>query len=240
MSFYAKDDPACPVAEGPETATLSRAQKPRPRNAIPPILTVGIGHRFYNPGLGRWVSRDSINGPVLSAYVLVANNPAMLLDVLGLSAEEGPPTGYPTPIETGWWLGMAVSKLIDKLFAIDESELVWNEKDPEKLCKPPMKPCDVFVKWTQEYATVDVQVAHWSTTFKYWSRREKERESRCCLECPPLQDDPPSKELLRERSGTYNDLPNAGIVGKMYGFLVLYSMKWYRETRTQRALVTGI
>jgi hypothetical protein len=53
MGFYAKDELACPVAERPETETLSRARKPRPGNAIPPILTVGIGHRFYSHGLVR-------------------------------------------------------------------------------------------------------------------------------------------------------------------------------------------
>jgi hypothetical protein len=63
MGFYAKDEPACPVAERPETETLSRDQEPRPGNAIPPSFTVGIGHRFYSPSLGRWVSRDPINEP---------------------------------------------------------------------------------------------------------------------------------------------------------------------------------
>jgi hypothetical protein len=90
MSFYAKDDPACPVAEGPETATLSRAQKPRPRNAIPPILTVGIGHRFYSPSLGRWMSRDPIGERGgINVYALLGNAPPVLLDRLGLAAASG-------------------------------------------------------------------------------------------------------------------------------------------------------
>ena len=46
MGFFAKDEPACPVAERPATATLSRARNALSQNAIPPILTVGIGHRF--------------------------------------------------------------------------------------------------------------------------------------------------------------------------------------------------
>jgi hypothetical protein len=53
MGFYAKDERAQPTAERAVAQTLSRARKPRPGNAIPPILTVGIGHRFYSHGLVR-------------------------------------------------------------------------------------------------------------------------------------------------------------------------------------------
>jgi hypothetical protein len=84
MAFYPKDEPAHPAAEGPVTATLSRARKPRPENVIPPILTVGIGHRFYNPSLGRWVSRDPIGergGTGL--YALLANDPITAIDPFG-------------------------------------------------------------------------------------------------------------------------------------------------------------
>jgi RHS repeat-associated protein len=85
MGFYAKDDPACPVAERPETATLSRARKPRSQNAIPPILTVGIGHRFYNLSLGRWESRDPIGEwDSRSVYCVLGSNAIALIDLLGL------------------------------------------------------------------------------------------------------------------------------------------------------------
>jgi hypothetical protein len=48
MGFYAKDEPARPAANKAVARTLSRDRKPRPENVIPPILTVGIGHRFYS------------------------------------------------------------------------------------------------------------------------------------------------------------------------------------------------
>jgi hypothetical protein len=53
MGFYAKDEPANPAAIRATARALSRARKPRSENAIPPILTVGIGHRFYSHGLVR-------------------------------------------------------------------------------------------------------------------------------------------------------------------------------------------
>ena len=61
MGFYAKDEPAHPAPERAVARALSRAQKPWPENAWPPIFTVGIGHRFYNPSLGRWMSRDPVS-----------------------------------------------------------------------------------------------------------------------------------------------------------------------------------
>jgi hypothetical protein len=85
MGFYAKDEPVHPAADWVVTGTLSRARKPWPENSWPPILTVGIGHRFYNPGLGRWVSRDPIErvgGIILNVFV--GNNPHGVIDLLGL------------------------------------------------------------------------------------------------------------------------------------------------------------
>ena len=106
MGFCAKDEPACPVAERPETAMLSRARNARPQNAIPPIVTVGIGHRFYSPSLGRWLSRDPIGEEMFlgnfirgrteedrvrlrkesreSAYEFVDNSPIASVDPHGL------------------------------------------------------------------------------------------------------------------------------------------------------------
>lgn len=85
MGFYAKDEPEQPVAERPETERLSRDQEPWPENSWPPILTVGIGHRFYNPGLGRWLSRDPIGETGgLGIYLIVADDPVNSIDYLGL------------------------------------------------------------------------------------------------------------------------------------------------------------
>jgi RHS repeat-associated protein len=84
MGFYAKDEPAQPTDGRSVAGTLSRARKPRSQNAIPSIFTVGIGHRFYNPGLGRWVSRDPIDeegGLNLSSFV--SNDPTHRVDLLG-------------------------------------------------------------------------------------------------------------------------------------------------------------
>ena len=88
MAFYAaKDEPAHPAPERAVSRTLSRDQKPRPENTIPPILTVGIGHRFYSPSLGRWLSRDPIGcAGGLNVLAFSENEPTRRLDILGLRA----------------------------------------------------------------------------------------------------------------------------------------------------------
>jgi RHS repeat-associated protein len=85
MGFYAKDEPAQPTDGRSVAGTLSRARKPRSQNAMPPILTVGIGHRFYNPGLGRWMSGDLIVelGGV-HAYLFIGTDLLNQTDYLGL------------------------------------------------------------------------------------------------------------------------------------------------------------
>jgi hypothetical protein len=92
MGFYVKDEPACSVAERPVTATLSRARKPRSQNAIPPILTVGIGHRFYSPSLGRWMSRDPIGEDGGSNLLRFCENRGIdRTDSLGLQVSNSQP-----------------------------------------------------------------------------------------------------------------------------------------------------
>ena len=94
MGFYVKEEPAHLATEKAAARTLSRARKPQPRNAWPPILTVGIGHRFYNPGLGRWVSRDPI-GELggLSMYGFCNNMPVQTYDLNGEMFEYAPIIG---------------------------------------------------------------------------------------------------------------------------------------------------
>lgn len=73
MGFYSKDEPVHPAPERAAARALSRVRKPQPRNAWRPILTVVTGHRFYNPELGRLMSRDPIGeegGIALCAFVL--------------------------------------------------------------------------------------------------------------------------------------------------------------------------
>ena len=86
MGFYAKDEPAHPAPERAVSRTLSRARKPRPENAWLPIWTVGIGHRFYSPGLGRWMSRDPLGEGIFSAglYAAARNALCCRFDYLGL------------------------------------------------------------------------------------------------------------------------------------------------------------
>ena len=86
MGFYAKDEPAHPTADKAVARTPSRDQEPRPENAWQPILTVGIGHRFYSPALGRWVSRDPLweHGPGGCQYILCSNSALNRFDYIGL------------------------------------------------------------------------------------------------------------------------------------------------------------
>jgi hypothetical protein len=54
---------------------------------MPPILTVGIGHRFYSPSLGRWMSRDPMSeAGGISLLCFIANDAVRRIDPLGLSA----------------------------------------------------------------------------------------------------------------------------------------------------------
>jgi uncharacterized protein RhaS with RHS repeats len=75
---------------------------------MPPILTVGIGHRFYSPELGRWMSRDPIGvagGANLDAFVF--NDTINRIDRLGqLSLAYNPsPSSSVTLFELGLeWL----------------------------------------------------------------------------------------------------------------------------------------
>ena len=45
-----------------------------------PILTVGIGHRFYSPELGRWMSRDPAKNRNMRKYCFCRNSPSLRLD----------------------------------------------------------------------------------------------------------------------------------------------------------------
>jgi len=62
------------------------------------------GARYYNPGLGRWASRDPIEeeGGV-NLYAAFLNSPACLYDILGERPRPGtkPPTWWPDP-GPGW------------------------------------------------------------------------------------------------------------------------------------------
>jgi RHS repeat-associated protein len=50
------------------------------------------GHRFYNPNLGRWLSRDpSGEGQDKNIYVYVLNGPSRLVDPFGLTTSVGLP-----------------------------------------------------------------------------------------------------------------------------------------------------
>jgi hypothetical protein len=96
MAFYAKDEPEHPAAIRATAGMLSRDQEPRPGNATPPILTVGIGHRFYNPALGRWMTKDpagETGGEALYAFVL--NRPVLFVDRLGLETIGASMVGNP-------------------------------------------------------------------------------------------------------------------------------------------------
>ena len=103
MGFYAKDEPAHPAADWVVTGTLSRARKPRSQDVIPPILTVGIGHRFYNPSLGRWLSRDPIGeSQGLNLQTFTQNNTVLLIDAFGLATVPWNPGGVGFPSGPGW------------------------------------------------------------------------------------------------------------------------------------------
>jgi hypothetical protein len=89
MGFYAKEEPARLATGKAAARTLSRVRKPKPRNAWPPILTVGIGHRFYSPSLGRWTARDPAGEiDVGSLQISVGNSPLNLVDPTGLLSWE--------------------------------------------------------------------------------------------------------------------------------------------------------
>ena len=91
MGFYAKDETS-PSACDPATADPQYSpRKCKPENAIRPILSVGVGHRFYSPGLGRWLSKDPIGeAGEDNEYGFVENNGADSCDFLGLyKSQEG-------------------------------------------------------------------------------------------------------------------------------------------------------
>ena len=98
MHLLAKDG-AILSSGGPEAVTI-HARNTRPQNAVPPILTVGIGHRFYNPELGRWISRDPLcDTKARSVYAAVQDEPIAGVDHLGLFVVCGDP--FWTPL-TRW------------------------------------------------------------------------------------------------------------------------------------------
>ena len=145
MGFYAKDEPAQPDAARTVTGALSRARKPRPGNAIPPILTVGIGHRFYNPGLGRWLSRDPLmerGADNLNSWC--SNNGVEIFDPIGLAdftfliADLGPRLSaqHSTEIKT------SSKKHLFRKMVKDAVVAAYNP--------PPtyQSPCEVRVQWT--------------------------------------------------------------------------------------------
>ena len=56
------------------------------RNARPGNTGVVAGSRYYNPGLGRWTSRDPIGEPGgTNLYAFLGNSPAGLVDADGRS-----------------------------------------------------------------------------------------------------------------------------------------------------------
>ena len=85
MGFYAKDEATTGAGDLATADPQYSLRKCKPRNAIPPISTVGVGLRFYSPALGRWMSRDPIGerGGVY-LYVYCENQGVQAIDPLGL------------------------------------------------------------------------------------------------------------------------------------------------------------
>ena len=98
----------------------SAAWSLRPKTAIPGDAGVVTGHRYYNPGIGRWVSRDPIGEQGgLSLHAVLANCPASAIDALGL-----------------FFLGPHVNKLQVELckpawWELDMAVEAWQPTDPE-------------------------------------------------------------------------------------------------------------
>ena len=54
---------------------------------------VDYGYRFYNPSIGKWMSRDPLGEfGGLNLYGFVGNNPANFFDPLGLADDSGTKT----------------------------------------------------------------------------------------------------------------------------------------------------
>ena len=73
---------------------IASAQYPRPENEPTPTATASgaryYGYRFYSPGLGRWISRDTIEEQGgLNLYGFVDNDPVNWFDTLGDSKSNG-------------------------------------------------------------------------------------------------------------------------------------------------------
>jgi len=88
MGFYAKDEATPGGGDFTAADPQCSPRKCKPRNAIPPISTVGVGLRFYSPALGRWASRDPSGETLqINIYAFVNNGPVISIDVLGLFGE---------------------------------------------------------------------------------------------------------------------------------------------------------
>ena len=76
MGFYITDQTR---NRGPRAAAPPWGPKPA-RGPIPEVIS---GYRFYNPDLGRWVSRDPIGEEGdINIYALVWNSPIDFFDIL--------------------------------------------------------------------------------------------------------------------------------------------------------------
>jgi RHS repeat-associated protein len=88
--------------------TTSPARSPARTHASPKTHTPlprlsNLGHRFYSPGLGRWVNRDPIGEPGgILLYGTARNSLINLIDKLGLAVPGDPdyhPPKSPTPTD---------------------------------------------------------------------------------------------------------------------------------------------
>ena len=69
----------------PETSEAQEPQPCNPENAWPGFCMQDLGQRFYNPGMGRWPSRDPIGERGgLNLQVFCGNAPSRKIDPLGL------------------------------------------------------------------------------------------------------------------------------------------------------------
>ncbi|HKK63155.1 MAG TPA: RHS repeat-associated core domain-containing protein [Bacteroidales bacterium] len=104
---YVADNLIAPMAEYPElTAKAPRREEytgKKPANSrFNPVVSVSISnYRYYNPDLGRWLSRDPIGEQGgLNVYGFVGNNGVNEVDILGLSFESPGPVYTKGPIES--------------------------------------------------------------------------------------------------------------------------------------------
>lgn len=73
------------------------------RNVRPANAGVVAGHRFYSPGIGRWVNRDPIGERGgRNLYRFARNAPISLVDLYGLCPGNMMPLGVPTPPTYPW------------------------------------------------------------------------------------------------------------------------------------------